>query len=102
MVWISVTSNIQPEWQSHKTQSKREEIVLALDTLSSQNWIIIMWVKSMALVSWQHQTFNVWFSYKFAAFAVGSYQTGPFGGTLTKWDEGENQLHSVDLYNFLQ
>ena len=34
----------------------------------------------------------------FAAFAVGPYQTGPFGGPLSKRDEGENQLHFVDLY----
>ena len=34
----------------------------------------------------------------FAAFAVGPYQTGPFGGPLTKRDEGETQLHFGDLY----
>ena len=34
----------------------------------------------------------------FAAFAVGPYQTGPFGGPLSKRDEGENQLRFVDLY----
>ena len=42
------------------------------------------------------------YGFKFAAFAVGPYQTGPFGGPLTKRDEGENQLHSVDLYDFMQ
>ena len=42
------------------------------------------------------------FGFKFAAFAVGPYQTGPFGGPLAKRDEGENQLHSVDLYDFIQ
>ena len=36
----------------------------------------------------------------FAAFAVGPYQTGPFGGPLSKRDEGENRLHYVDLYRY--
>ena len=34
----------------------------------------------------------------FSAFAVSPYQTGPFGGPLTKRDEGENPFYSkVDI-----
>ena len=98
-----------------KPKVKEKGTGLDQESFSSQNLIFIMRVKSLAPVSWQ-RTNNIkhqqamwtkknikrWRNqsviFFFAAFAVGPYQTGPFGGPLSKRDEGENRLHFVDLY----